>query len=380
METVSRLVDLSWEDIIFSSLLPLLSPSDWLSLRATSREYLNLVATFLQQNRTLCLGQANSNTLHLLTQDATDLRHLDLENCSWLTDDHLRPILQNNRRLTNINLSHCSLCTLGSLQTLSVRCNSVSNLLLRGCSWVTSEALEYLSSQQSGRRLRLETGEAGVGNTFNEMTGEDALRILGASGLRTRAHLRKKSRFQGKEQLYQDLQSRDRVTKIQKRFTGTNNSALHHPPPCSNLSHLDISYCDLTDKDIDRVVKAFPDLDTLAIASNWQVTDRAMKSIALNLKRLENLDISGCYAVSDKGLFTTVKHCPKIKSINLQNCSISKPLMTMIDKKGIRISSSSIPSCNKDIEPLPMYKVVDVPLISVEVLEELQRDESTSKS
>ena len=42
------LVDIPWEDVLFPSLLPTLSPTDWLALAQTSKAYYHLVFTFLR--------------------------------------------------------------------------------------------------------------------------------------------------------------------------------------------------------------------------------------------------------------------------------------------------------------------------------------------
>ena len=100
-------------------------------------------------------------------------------------------------------------------------------------------------------------------------------------GLRTNIQAKTKSKYCGKEHLYNNLQTK----KARPRKSSL--SKLH-----PHLIELDISGCEMIKEEtIANFVKVFHHLQVLRIGNNYNVTDLAMKSIATNLKDLCTLDI-----------------------------------------------------------------------------------------
>ena len=71
------LLDLSWEDVLFVSVLPLLQPCDWFRLRAVNRKHFDLVNQFFVRNRRLNLSNNKKVTVgmfRICTEQAESIR------------------------------------------------------------------------------------------------------------------------------------------------------------------------------------------------------------------------------------------------------------------------------------------------------------------
>ena len=58
----------------------------------------------------------SEQNFHRISQLSTNLRSLVLQNCGWLTDDILKPVLKNNPKLEVLDIADCLNCTSAILQ------------------------------------------------------------------------------------------------------------------------------------------------------------------------------------------------------------------------------------------------------------------------
>lgn len=329
------LVDLAWEDVLFPSLLPLLSPTDWISLGQTCKDYHELITAFLRQNQSLVLRpwDDSAHIFKLLTRHSINLREGTFSSCDWLTDDLFQPVIQANQLIERLDISNCRNLSEGSLQMVAVSLQRLTHLLLTGCTWVTGPSIEYLAFHHSKRIYvrNLPTNEEQI---FSDMTPDDSLQVMGQAGLRTMAGERRRSRYEGKDKLYENLQSSSYISKIRRRAS----KELPVPPwRQQQLRYLDLNKSgNLNDKVVSSLASAFTDLEFLGMSDNTLLTDTSMITLAKNLKKLKNLDISGCYRITDRGLFTVSKHCKLLTTINVTNCNISGKLQDHLKDKGVR--------------------------------------------
>lgn len=376
MSSSMSLLELPWDHVLMRYVLPLLSPCDWLRLRVTSMQHLHLVTTFITENRCLTLLPGHRRSHKILVAGAVKLQRLCFLRCSWLTDDILRPILSSATRLRELQLAGCQgpgLST-ASLFTLGLKCLSVASLSLPECPWVTAEAVEFICSQKALIVKMRTSTRGGIGEResggIHEINSEDAVRIFGASGLRTKPEQRKKSKFTTADALYHSLQSSARVRKINLRSLGTNPSAARHPLAVEPLTSLAVPACHLNDPEVAKLAACCPHLTRLSIAGNFPITDATMAAVSKHIKGLRELDIRGCDQLTDKGLVTVAKHCTHLKSVNLTGGVFSKKVLKFVKDKGISLYSPQIGG--KGMSPLPLYKLPDIPNISNNMLQQLQ--------
>jgi hypothetical protein len=160
------LLQLSWDDILFQHVLPLLTLKDCFSLRSTSKLCRELVDSYLtrikdvnvalfktfngpafQVRRNRCsalvvhtdttiawvfkerclktscaLNQTFLFNLQVLVENCWNIRRLNVAYCNWLEDKLLKPLLCNNKYLSYVNLSGCLGLTSACLHPLIVSC------------------------------------------------------------------------------------------------------------------------------------------------------------------------------------------------------------------------------------------------------------------
>ena len=103
-----------------------------------------------------------------------------------------------------------------------------------------------------------------------------------AKGLRTDLKAKTKSRYTGKDQLYDAMKTK----KIKK------NKGQSRKMRFKSLSHIDLhGSSNLQDQNIATLLQFFQHLETLRIGRLYSLTDASMKAIALHGKQLKRLDI-----------------------------------------------------------------------------------------
>ncbi|CAB3378274.1 Hypothetical predicted protein [Cloeon dipterum] len=112
-----------------------------------------MVDEYFTKIRRVNLSQYKSFTpaaFKVLSTKAINIRHLNLANCKWITDELLAPVFENNKHLTFVNLSNiCTGLTAAALQPLILNCKELKILRLHNCHWVTHGSIEALSFHQT---------------------------------------------------------------------------------------------------------------------------------------------------------------------------------------------------------------------------------------
>jgi len=150
------LLDLSWEDVLFVSVLPLLPPCDWFRLRAVNRKHFDLVNQFFVRNRRLDLSNNKKVTVGMFkicTEQAENIRYLNLAGSKWLTDELLRNVIINNPNLRYLNLSECHHCTSGILEAITLNSRCLKILILSDCHWVSKESVQFHTNEGAAKQL-----------------------------------------------------------------------------------------------------------------------------------------------------------------------------------------------------------------------------------
>ena len=311
------------DDVLFRLILPLVRPEDWLSLLKTCRQIKALLKSFLITNRTLQIQNCQTigpAEFGILTENATNLRILNTSGCSWLTDELLGPVLKNNHKLDELDLSHSIICSSAVFQILTVHCPRITKLVARDCPWVDQNSLSYFYNHCNVRKPGQQL--------------EDVLLNM-SKGLRTNLKERTKAKYQGKDKLFDVMKRKgeSRKRRSKKRF--------------KNLLELDLNGChQVTDDNIESLTGVFKYMEILRLGSIPGLTDNSMKSIAIELKQLHTLDISFCSRISNAGMVTVLKHCAKLKTIEVENQQFKADFIEYLHQKQLNI-------CFKKTEEIP---------------------------
>ena len=151
---------------------------------------------------------------------------------------------------------------------MTVTCPRINSLILKGCDWVDSECLDYFSNYRSIKQ----TDGGSVETVLMSM----------AKGLRTDLRAKTKSRYTGKDQLYDVMKTR----KVKMSKSSSKKMRF------KSLSYFDLHGCsNLQDHNIETLLQFFQHLETLRIGRLYSITDASMKAVALHGKHLKRLDI-----------------------------------------------------------------------------------------
>ena len=107
-------------------------------------------------------------------------------------------------------------------------------------------------------------------------------------GLRTNLKKRTKAKYKGKDHLFESLQMQrgENSKRSPAKLKTVGNLRFKH------VTVIDLHGCGrVTNDNIETLTSVFKQLEVLRIGNNSDISDKAMRSIALNLKLLERLDI-----------------------------------------------------------------------------------------
>ena len=107
-------------------------------------------------------------------------------------------------------------------------------------------------------------------------------------GLRTNLKKRTKAKYKGKDQLFESLQMQrgENSKRSPSKLKTVGNLRF------KNVAVIDLHGCGkVTDDNIEILTSVFKHLEVLRIGNNSDISDKSMRSIALNLKFLRSIDI-----------------------------------------------------------------------------------------
>ena len=94
---------------------------------------------------------------------------------------------------------------------------------------------------------------------------------------------------------------------------------LTSPSVANTITTLDLSGMDITDKQLETIVKTFPNLTSLNLAECEDITDAGLAHLA-QLHALTSLDLAYCSNITDAGL-AHLAQLHALTSLNLYGCS-----------------------------------------------------------
>lgn len=294
------LEELPAEDILFPFIFSRLAACDLFNVRGCNSDLHSLVSTYFSVSRSLDLAYNKRLTKEafeiITTSRHHQLRELKLSGLKFLTDDLVRPVLQNNIHLVTVDLSDCHHLTAGILQTLSVSSYQLERLVLRDCHWVTREALDYHSHQQ------------GLAHDNKEVLSQLARHCV--------------------------------------RLDPTTRPKPSKPRPRANLCEVELTGCwELNDQVLTNFLANFPQLKVVRLGKIYSVTDLFMSGLAKHCRNLELLDITGCWRVSDQGVSLVGEYCKHLAELRVTDCrDVSEQSLGRLRQRGVKIDKQLDPT------------------------------------
>lgn len=112
---------------------------------------------------------------------------------------------------------------------------------------------------------------------------------------------------------------------------------LHHAVlHCAGIHTLDLSWCNLTDHDIDLVSNSFMGLKAILLNGNQALTDISVGKLISSLSlQLESVEVQGCFKLTNRTLIEIGK-CSNLLSLNLAQCHKFSSSQIMSDVRQLR--------------------------------------------
>lgn len=121
------------------------------------------------------------------------------------------------------------------------------------------------------------------------------------------------------------------------------HAALH----CTNITDLNVSWCNLSDRDVTIIGDSFQHLHSLRLNGNQSLTDESVEVLYTRFQnQLKILEIFGCFKISTNGLFM-IGQCERLGTLNIGQCyrlpavaiqqEVSRlPALTHLNMKGLK--------------------------------------------
>lgn len=139
------LLDLPWQDVLWTKVLPYLSISDCFYLRQVNKEYKKMIDDYFISCSKLDLTDVadciSPKAFEILIKDNNSFQTMILKNCSFLTKEMLTPVIECNTRLKHLSIKNCRLLNDCVLLTVSASCRQLTYLNLSGCTWLHNVGL-----------------------------------------------------------------------------------------------------------------------------------------------------------------------------------------------------------------------------------------------
>ncbi|WAQ96892.1 FXL15-like protein, partial [Mya arenaria] len=260
---VVRLYDLPWEDIVFQYIFPLLPIQTLFQLRRVSRECKHMVQHYFSISRVLNIarigGKVTAEAFHILTDESSNLLHLNLRNAKdWLNDTLLMPVLKSNARIQTLDLTNCISLSNTSLQVLATHCVELKCLTLRDCVWLSPEGVTVIGLYCK------ELEKIDISGCWN--VNDEALTVL--------------------------VKGCSKLTFIQmsKIYGITDSSMSVLCRSCPNLVHLNVQGCwRITDDSIRFLTEYGKNMQMLQIRECNQVTETVLSKLRSNGVKMDRL-------------------------------------------------------------------------------------------
>ena len=146
METT--ILDLPIEDIIYKNIFTSLTFEDLFIFSQADEFFKNIVTNYFKHIKALNFPRKfNESAIYkdcftLLLENWTSIRVLNLINCKWITDSHLKTLFLKNNNLEKISILRCEQNTLQPL----LKCKRLIYLYIEKCKVKDREFFEILNS------------------------------------------------------------------------------------------------------------------------------------------------------------------------------------------------------------------------------------------
>lgn len=129
---------------------------------------------------------------------------------------------------------------------------------------------------------------------------------------------------------------------------------------CRNLTHVDASWCTVTDSGLSAIAKSCDRLESLCLNGCGLIADNGLKTLAtLHYKSLKELEMFGCFNVTSRGIRYLANICRNLRTLQLGQCyKITDSCIAEVSSNLCCVENLDLRGC-KQIKDTCIEKIVD---------------------
>ena len=312
-----------------------------------------------------------------LADACTNLENISLEGCR-IDRNSIHCLLYQNARLMHINVAGLAGVTNTSMTIIAQQCPKLEYLNVSWCCNVdtrglrkVAESCRYLEDLRASEIRGF--NDPDLMDVFFQRNSLRRLILMGCDSLTDEAL---KVLIEGKEPEFDFISGRTMV-------------------PTRRLKHLDLSRCrNISDAGLRSMCNLVPSLEGLQVSKCHHITDNSMTMLLPTITRLTHLDleecshitnatllrlaksncrlslqhlnVSYCEHVGDVGMIATIKQCPSLTSLELDNTRISD--LVLVEAADNVRNRQALPSCSNDAPADPHRNGIPIPRIGLRLV------------
>ncbi|KAG1688136.1 hypothetical protein DVH05_004006 [Phytophthora capsici] len=254
----------------------------------------------------LCVQLGNNALKYLAAMlvNPTKLRKLNIAGCRRIGDEGLLELVKVCTGLQKVNLRQCDRMTDVSIRTLTHNCLELDTLNVEELDSLSYKIFVF-DQEGDGR---------GVVDK-NLLAKLKSLNLSGCSGLNdlSLGHLGHRSKSIESLNLSACMELTD------QGLLWLLDDMLDHSAGGTNITHIDVSYCNMTPHGIHKVVLCCPALVSLNLSGCTQLTDDNIVDIVNSCEKIVTLELAFCRELTDSVLYAISKHL-SLEELNLSRC------------------------------------------------------------
>lgn len=129
---------------------------------------------------------------------------------------------------------------------------------------------------------------------------------------------------------------------------------------CRNLTHVDASWCTVTDSGLSAIAKSCDRLESLCLNGCGLIADNGLKTLAtLHGKSLKELEMFGCFNITSRGIRHLASICQNLRTLQLGQCyRITDSCIAQVSSSLCCVENLDLRGC-KQIKDTCIEKIVN---------------------
>lgn len=240
---------------------------------------------------------------------------LNCEGCTGFDDACIAEMVDRLGNLRCLNVAHCKFITNEGIRQIGENCRKLEDFNIDGITQITDSVVIIVCLNLENTLLKLKLdGEELTSLTFCALAKCTKLELLAVP--------------------YSEGLTDDGLASIQtlpnlrwlqihkaKYVSSAGLTTFFKSVNFRNLVYLDIESPEMDDQAVFKLVETCPLLHSLLLCWCWEITDFGLEAIVCNCCRLCQLDLTGLFSITGLCLLKIPEKLPHLRLLNLQQCN-----------------------------------------------------------